>query len=332
MTRRPIGLVGFFGWGNFGDELFSAQWCDLFSGRARPVNDLLAKPYFSRPASSVAEEFDALVIGGGDLIRTENISQLYWNRAWKSKPIVVSGVGVACESGRVRPDVVRRLGEFLHAADIVKFSVRDAASKKWIENNLAPVFEVETVPDLGFATLGLRREAATVARVPTVGLVLNKKIEYADIRTRRELLDLQADGAIQLRHLVLATGLQLQQELVQLRAMGITDVQVFESIGAMTEEIAKCDYVLSAKFHGLVAALANGRMCWTLRATSKAHSLLNLVSLSGDVLDPAAIRELIGSRPDLDPSQLAMISRLSEGARVELESVRVAVAKVSERI
>ncbi|MEE2528801.1 polysaccharide pyruvyl transferase family protein [Pseudarthrobacter sp. J75] len=323
MTSLPIGLVGFFGWGNFGDELFAEQWTRIFSQGARPVNDLLAKPYFSRSAATVAADFDALVIGGGDLIRTENISQLYWHRAWKTKSIVVSGIGVATESGHVRPDVMERLRSFLDEADVLKFSVRDADSQAWVQQNLAPRFRIDLVPDLGFAALGAQDMLAPVADVPTVGLVFNRKIQASDLRVRQQLVEMQQSGAIRLRQLVLARGVHRDMELAELLSSGVTEeVETFESVADMAAGVAGCEYLLSAKFHGLVAALANGRMCWSLRETAKAKSLMKMLGLSEMVPGNGVVQASINAGATLSPRQLGMVSNFIQEARAELENVR----------
>lgn len=323
MTALSIGLVGFFGWGNFGDELFVSQWQATFGARARPVNDLLAKPYFSSPIDSVVAEFDILVVGGGDLIRTESISQLYWNRAWKTKPIVVSGIGVAAESGRNRPDVVERLRGFMHDSCILSFSVRDVDSRKWIDDNISPSFDVNVVPDLGFASLRRELTGTQLAGVPVVGLAFNKTIETADLQVRESLLRLERSGHIRLRHLLLATGRQRQQEEDALAKAGVRDgVETFCSVPEIAEAIAGCEYFLSAKFHGLVAALANGKRCWSLRDTSKARSLMHEFGLPLSVPDEEDLRLVILSRQGLNDRQQELVLRLGVDANAELARIR----------
>ncbi|OFI39656.1 hypothetical protein BIU82_00915 [Arthrobacter sp. SW1] len=330
MTGLSVGLVGFFGWGNFGDELFAAQWKALLGeDRAKPVHDLLAKPYFSRPIDSVLAGFDALVIGGGDLIRTESISQLYWNRAWKSKPLLVSGIGVATESGRNRPDVAGRLRSFLAESSVLSFSVRDAGSRDWIEKHVRPGFEVDVVPDLGFASLHDAGTPEPSDGAPVVGLVLNKGVTARDLEVRSMLLDLEQNGAIRLRHLVLATGTQRRQEVEQLAAAGIpaSVTETFDSVPAMAAAVAACDIVISSKFHGLVAGFANGKPCWSLKDTSKARALMMALGRQQEPLDPAGLRHEILSRAGLSESERARIDGFRRAAAAELDKVKGLLAK-----
>lgn len=324
MTDLSVGLVGFFGWGNFGDELFVSQWQETLGAQARPVNDLLGKPYFSRPVESVLAEFDALVIGGGDLVRTESISQLYWNRAWKSKPLVVSGIGVAAESGRSRPDIAERLRAFLLETRVLSFSVRDTESRKWIEEHVSPDFPVDVIPDLGFASLGGPWIHEEPNSVPVVGLVFNKNISDSDQRVRDMLLDLEKGGEIRLRHLVLATSEQRRHEETALENAGVplASVEGFDSLRAMTAAVAECDSLVSAKFHGLVAGLANGKPCWSLKATSKACALMSSLGLPTQLPEPPEFRQAILSRPQLNEFQRSQILGFREGATAELVRVK----------
>lgn len=60
-----IGLVGFFGWGNFGDELFFETWQEALRGHELiRMNDLITKPYFESSAIQMVRSVDAILIGG----------------------------------------------------------------------------------------------------------------------------------------------------------------------------------------------------------------------------------------------------------------------------
>lgn len=325
-SRSRIGLVGCFGWGNFGDELFFRQWStQLKSFDTFRANDLLEKPYFSRSAKLVAAEADVLVIGGGDLIRTESISSLYWNRAWTQRPLIVSGVGVAEESGVDRPDVIPRLRDFFHSADLLSLSARDPISQDWIVRHLEPPVPVRVVPDLAFAVEGVRRcgDIERQQSIPVVGLALNKLCTDSDTLLANALIDAHLKGEIHLRILALAFGHQLVLERAILDKLSLRrPIEVFDTVEDMIRAISELDLLYSAKFHGLVVAARMGIPSRSLSSTSKAKNLAKLCSLV----------ELVSDTPwRLDDAQQAMgepfdfsteIEPMIVAARAELSDVR----------
>src|SRR4028118_1926988 len=94
--RPKVGLVGYFGWGNFGDELFIETHRQYLSRHydLEVVHDLLTEPYFTRPIEEVVEKYDAFLIGGGDLLNPARVSNLYWRMEYLQKPVFVMGLGV----------------------------------------------------------------------------------------------------------------------------------------------------------------------------------------------------------------------------------------------
>lgn len=320
-----IGLIGYFGWGNFGDELFFDQWqAALGEANTFRVNDLLHKPYTSRPAAEVADEADAFLIGGGDLIRTESISPLYWNRSWTARPLVISGIGVAQETERRRSDVVPRLRTFMAEARILSLSARDAESQAWIEEQLCPPVEVRLVPDLAYAATPPLSLPTVHGEEPcTVGLVLNKGVTDGDLAVLNALLAAEDAGLVKLRLLTLATGLQREHELEQLRKHGHESrAEVYSGVPEMIAAIAAVDLLYSAKFHGLVVASALGIPSRSLRLTSKARGLarsLGMPKMTAGI-DLAVVPTRSGLRAEA--AQLAVAAPgLSALAAAEVEHV-----------
>lgn len=223
------------------------------------------------------------------MIRTEAISPLYWNRAWTDRPLVISGIGVAEESGQRRPDVVPRLRQFFQNANILSLSARDARSQEWIESKLHPPLPVRLVPDLAFGietSARRRRDSDDEILVPTIGLVLNRDCSETDVKLAEELTVMHLAGNIYLRILVLATGQQLSTERALLLALNLSvSFEVIDSVDHMIGAIADLDLLYSAKFHGLVVAARHGVPSFSLRRTSKAISLAescHLVQIAPD--------------------------------------------------
>jgi polysaccharide pyruvyl transferase WcaK-like protein len=126
---RRIGLVGYFGWGNYGDELFLRVWNKELArvGRPEVVHQLTRAPYFTDPPKRVAKRYDAFVIGGGDLVVPWNFSRLYWRPEWLTKPVYVAGVGVPTW-GEPKDSVIQDLRRFLQHPNVRYISARDPES------------------------------------------------------------------------------------------------------------------------------------------------------------------------------------------------------------
>lgn len=296
-----VGLVGFFGWGNFGDELFFDIWQQaLAQHELIRMNDLIEKPYFLKSAHHKAASVDAILIGGGDLIRSEAISPLYWNGAWVEKPIVVSGIGVAEESKKPRADVIPRLQTFFRSKNVLSVSVRDESSAAWIRQNLNPGVAVRTVPDLVFSSqkvIAFGNEAQK-NKIPKVGFVLNKtQITEEDMKWWNRLLRAHRERKIIAQILVLATGDQREKELENLRKNGLEEFSLeFESTDQMLKCMRGMDLLVSAKFHALVVASEYEIPYVSLRETSKS---IAFARYSPSVSPREDIRFLLDSTPVL---------------------------------
>ena len=160
-ARPSVGLVGFYGPGNYGDELF----LEVFRQHLGSVVDLdvvfdsPTRPYFDRPVRDVVREHDAILIGGGDLLVPWGLGDRYWLPDYLRRPVHVIGVGVPTWRPS-KPGVVDQLGRFLRHRNVRSITTRDRESTAWIREHLRPRVEVETAADLVFA-LDLPRGRAT---------------------------------------------------------------------------------------------------------------------------------------------------------------------------
>ena len=115
-SRRPVlGIVGFFGHGNYGDELFLSVFEQYFGADfdLRIIPDLPLKPYYSRPVEDKVAEVDAILIGGGDLVRPWGLDERYFNLAYLEKPVFMVGLGVPIRAGmEEKPHIAKRYARF----------------------------------------------------------------------------------------------------------------------------------------------------------------------------------------------------------------------------
>ncbi|RKQ36414.1 polysaccharide pyruvyl transferase family protein [Kocuria tytonis] len=272
MTR--LGHVGFFGWGNYGDELMYQTWISAFGDEFthERVHDVLVRPYFSRPAEEIAADVDAVVIGGGDLIHPDAISTLYWNRAWLTRPVIVAGVGVALERTRRRGDVPGRLRTFLQHENVHFVGTRDQGSTHWLRDTAGLSREIETGADPGFAA------ALPPAGHPgrdTVGVVFRKVPTDQDLSTLDRLLRLMEPRGFRVEVLVLAVEHDQALERRALEDVGVPPeiIRTESSIDALTAALGGYRSLLTAKFHGAVMAARYGVPALSLRMTHKVRAL-----------------------------------------------------------
>lgn len=269
-----IGLVGFFGWGNYGDELFLANWQNTIGlhHEVSVVHDLLTTPYFSRQAAEIAEEYDALIIGGGDLIIPNKISPLYWNRAWLQRPVYISGVGVPTWVKHQAPDVMERLRNFFQHENVRHIGARDEESAQWIRRHLEPKVPVQVHADLVF---NMHLPPATKFEKPTIGINLRTHRADSDPSHLVRVCQEYSSRGYDVVNLVLGTGRTRAADLEVARGFPFSEQIILDSedIDDLSSWIGGLDLLLSNKFHGTVAATMYGVSSVVLSATTKSRNL-----------------------------------------------------------
>lgn len=114
-----IGLVGYFGYGNYGDELFLKIWRELFgyenTQAIYPGDDL--------------SDIDRIVIGGGDIIIPSLMNNNYFRDEFLKKDVFVYGAGAPI-AGKDEPNEIKKFQKFF--SKVKYLSVRDEASQRWL--------------------------------------------------------------------------------------------------------------------------------------------------------------------------------------------------------
>ena len=92
-TAPQVGLVGYYGWGNYGDELFLDVFREHFASalRLRTLVDGRSFRSVVRRLDSGVRGSDAVLIGGGDLLVPWERSARYWKPAYLRRPLFVAG-------------------------------------------------------------------------------------------------------------------------------------------------------------------------------------------------------------------------------------------------
>ncbi|MGO1884281.1 MAG: polysaccharide pyruvyl transferase family protein [Citricoccus sp.] len=309
--KRPrVGLVGFFGWGNFGDELFLRLWRQRLSAHFEvdPVHQLLQPPYVVGDPGEVAEAYDAFLIGGGDLLLPNQVSTLYWKPEWLRKKVYICGVGAPLWKHRERESVVEHLSEFFRHPNVQYISARDEESAAWIRDRLRPHQPVVVHPDLVFALDlppvadddGTRRLGFSVRP----GL-FGQENDYSALH---RLVEAARQSGYAITALELSSGRQRRRDRQAYRHLPFTPDEFIPSRGVLedTAAIGRMDVMASMKFHGLVVALMYGLSALALTPNTKSRNLLHQIGRPDLVLDPA---------PAADGDELSgsdLLSRLQE--------------------
>lgn len=291
--KRPrVGLVGFFGWGNYGDELLLQFWRRVLTPyfEIAPVNDLLAPPYLSAAADDVAQRHDAFVIGGGDLVIPNAVSKLYWKREWLARKVYICGVGVALWRHKQVAEVIDEMAAFFQHPNVQYISARDEQSAAWIRERLQPRVPVVVHPDLAFGLpLPSPREPTADAR-RTLGISVRQG-PYSrdnDFSALARLVERARAQNYAIQVLELGSGRQRRRDQRAIRQMPFTPDSVVSSsnVNEISAAIGALDSFATMKFHGLVIALMYGVPALGLVPNTKNVNLLSAIDrpdLIGDL-------------------------------------------------
>lgn len=275
---KKIALVGYFGWGNFGDELFLevhrqqlAGSYDLFV-----AHDLLESPYFSRPVAEVVDEADAILIGGGDLLNPLRVSELYWQMEYLRKPTFVYGLGVPNQPFR-REHVLAFYQDFFAHENCKLVVARDVESYTWIRENLDPGEKLTWYPD---PVCAMDRPEVQPTDKGVLGVVMREhRSRSEDLGHLSDAIDVARQMGYTIRHIALATGTLGEGDLALAREIAEPGDEVVhsESLAELCQEISKVQLLATIKFHGLVVATMYGVPAIAMSVTPKNRNFLRMI-------------------------------------------------------
>ena len=326
-ARPVVGLVGFYGHGNYGDELFLEAFREhLGTGfELRSLLDPGRPRSIAQRLGADIRDSDAIVIGGGDIVIPWSSASRYWERSYLRRPVFVAGVGVPTWRGPV-PHVVDRLRSFFQHRSVRFVGVRDPESAAWVASNLQPAVPVLTAPDLvcGLTLPPVERPAGQ----PIFGVAVRSRSEPDDLTHVRRLCERAVELGYRVRRIVLATGKVRARDEVATDGLGLPDTELVASddLAAISRAIGECSAMTSMKFHGVVVATMYGVPAIATMPTTKTRNFLRGIGRT-DLLSAYSNPELPAALvPDLAPIAAETRAALRDGAVAHLAELREGIA------
>lgn len=273
-----IGLIGYFGWGNFGDELFLEVHKQHLGNEyeLEAVNDLLEDPYFSRPISEIVEEYDAFIIGGGDLINPVRISNLYWQMDFLKKPVFIFGIGVPNVKWS-RENILNHYRKFFEHPNCKLVVARDIESYNWIEANIKPKGKLAYYPD---AVCSYNKPPKIDTKEKILGVVMrNHRSLDSNLSHVRTMINEAKQMGYTIHHIVLSNLSLGEADYEKAKEIAEEGEEIFysESLEKMCQEISKCSLLASIKFHGMIVATMYGIPTIAMSVTPKNRNFLRYI-------------------------------------------------------
>ena len=327
-TDHPVaGLVGFYGWGNYGDELFLEAFRSYLEPTVR-MEPLVGPDWVPRPALRRGVlNSDVVVIGAGDLLRPW-VKNRYWKPVSLNRPVFIAGIGVPSWGG-TSDAIVDELRRFFGHPNVRAIGVRDAGSGEWIREHLVPSVPVRVAPDLVCA-LDLPAVERPVDP-PIFGVAVRQRETPDDLSEVRRLCQRALSLGYRLRRIVLATGRVRENDLVATASLGFEDAELISSddLSVITKAIGECTVFATMKFHGVVVATMSGTIPIAMMPTTKTRNFLTDIGRT-DLLSYFGHADLADHlQPDMAPIAPETPARLHAGAVAYLNDLRSDIAAVA---
>lgn len=289
-NRPVLGVAGFFGHGNYGDELFLKVFEQFFGAeyQLKVLPDLPAKPYFSRPVEDMVAEVDGILLGGGDLIRPWGTDERYFHNAYLRKPVFALGLGVPIRIGSPeeaeKPHIARRYSAFFNHANMKFVGVRDEDSRRWMEKHVKP----ETAPLVAAPDIVCALSLPEVDKgedEQVLGIVTRQRPnrdtpdDYSELEKLARQLQ---ERGWRIRHIILGTGIVGWRDVANAGDLDVPGKEIIysQSLDELSAAIGRCTALASMKFHGSVVATMYGIPSIVLIPTSKNRSFMRRIDRS----------------------------------------------------
>jgi exopolysaccharide biosynthesis predicted pyruvyltransferase EpsI len=270
-SRPTLGLAGFYGYGNYGDELFLDVW-DKYLGykyNLKILNDLEQKPFFSESFSESLESVDGILIGGGDILQPWNIDARYWNPDYLKKPVWIAGIGVPLRANSNQSEkerVIAKMNRFISHPSVRCIHARDQVSFNWIKSRFGDTCKTFWSPDIVSSLRDTHFVRTNQIHSPkkNLGVVVRSrkgKESSDDFSYIERFIERSHSMGWHTTIITLATGRTLLPDLYSSLRLSVNCPVAYvfsNSISQLTSALMNQDALFSMKFHGTVAAMMAG--------------------------------------------------------------------------
>lgn len=315
--RRPkIGITGSFGRGNLGDELF-VKTHEHYLGK---VADLylatnLPHPYYLRTfGNNFIDLMDAIVIGGGDLIcpYREKLDQDFISKMYLRKPVYMIGIGVENNKPEENERTMRMWREFLNDKNLQSISVRDVASKTWLQKHILKDQPIDVHPDIVMA-LPLPEVKRPEGR-PILGLVTRSIKHPREYKQMAKIAKYLRNQGWHVRHIIFGVGRHGKKEFENSQLLRVKDKETFhsENLDKVCKAVGECSLLLSMKLHATIVGTMYGVPCITLNPSGKIREFMKLVGrqdLEFSANDPKALEFVKSGIPEVPMERVQMLKK-----------------------
>lgn len=295
MEPINICVCGYYGMGNFGDELFLRTYQQRFSRHH----------VFSWEPFLDTDRIDAVIIGGGDLITPYWFNEHYFPSSLQHLPTWIYSVGIA-DYYPMETWPKRELQKYRERTQkAVRLVVRDENSASLArKTKLHP--NVEIAPDAAFSYEVAPIPIRAISPRPCIGICIHSYEHFAYELMSDVLADLSQLGYDLLFIPVLNRAVNPYTDLPACRRLlkmvrdkcpyAMLSILDMANLNQICNWLKKIDYLISFKLHPSLMAVRQGTPVLCINDHSKVKSFMSMFGLDQFVINEKITKDVLKNK------------------------------------